>query len=210
MKIKSIFDKAFLRYGNVLENYNFSELFDELDKVTMPDSGIIYIASKSEFENVTEKKKIQSRGFGGIEIQIGCVCGYNNTLNCLEFHKSSEFNIAKDDIILVLGDVRDVENGIFNTEKCEAFFVPAGTGVELYGTTLHYAPFGKDNQGYKMLCVLPQGTNAPKIEFACQDFFDKMNGGINKWIMAHNEYQDASVFKGLIGKNIKLTDLEDN
>lgn len=209
MKIISVYDEKFNKYGKVLKGYDYSEIFAELEKIPMPENGIIYIASKKEFEEKKEMTVFKNRGFGGLPIQIGCVCGKNDILNCLEYHKSSEFNIAMDDIILVLGDTRKIKDGKFDTSDCEAFYVPAGMGVELYGTTLHYAPIGKDNQFYRMICVLPKGTNAEKIPFDEFDSDDKMCYGVNKWIIAHNEYEDNTIYKGLTGKNIKLSDLED-
>lgn len=208
MKVLSIYNENFNKYGKILEEYNYSELFKELGKISMPENGIIYIASKKDFEEKEEITAFQNRGFGGIPIQIGCVCGSNDVLNCLEYHKSSEFNIAMDDVILILGDLRKIKDGKFNTADCEAFLVPAGTGVELYSTTLHYAPIGKEGKAYRMLCVLPKGTNADKIPFEEKDNDDKTCYGVNKWILAHIDYNDNTIFKGLIGKNINISDLE--
>ena len=41
----------------------------------------------------------------------------------------------------------------------EYFFVPAGTAVELYATTLHYAPCSVDGKEFRCGVVLPRGTN---------------------------------------------------
>ncbi len=209
MKILSVNDTKFKKYGKVLAGYDYSEIFEELKKIPLPESGIIYIASNENFESKKEKELFMNRGFGGTPIQIGCVCGSNDILNCLEYHKSSEFNIAMDDIILILGDERDIVAGKYNTEKCEAFFVPAGVGVELFGTTLHYAPMGKNNENYRMICVLPKGTNGEKVPFTKTDIEDEMCFGVNKWIMAHAEYDDDTIYKGLVGNNIKFSDLEE-
>lgn len=55
---------------------------------------------------------------------------------------------------------QDIEDGdIYDTAKVEAFFVPAGTGVELYATTLHYAPCTAQEGGFRCVVVLPKGTN---------------------------------------------------
>ena len=43
-------------------------------------------------------------------IQIGYCNGPNSTLNGLEYHKSSEINIAITDMVLLLGKVQEVEN----------------------------------------------------------------------------------------------------
>lgn len=68
-------------------------------------------------------------------------------MNALEYHRSSELDIAQTDLILLLGMQQDIENGdIYDTSKVEAFLVPAGTGVELYATTLRYAPCKKPDE----------------------------------------------------------------
>ena len=43
--------------------------------------------------------------------------------------------------------------------KIEAFLVPAGTGIEVYATTLHYAPCHVNEGGFQCVVVLPKGTN---------------------------------------------------
>ena len=143
-------------------------------------------------------------------IQIGYVSGKCRTLNCLEYHKSSEFNIPLNDVILVLGKEEQIANGKFDTSLCKAFFIPAGTGVELYGTTLHYAPFNVKDDGYRMLCVLPMGTNAPKIEITPECDEDYFNFGVNKWLLVHKESDEAKngATLGLEGINITYEMLE--
>ena len=66
--------------------------------------------------------------------------GYNTKLNCLEYHRDSEINVGEQDFILLLAKEDEIEDGQLDTAKVKAFRVPAGTAVEVYGTTLHYAP----------------------------------------------------------------------
>ncbi len=129
--------------------------------------------------------EMQSRGFGGLPVQIGFVSGLARQLNCLEYHKSSEFNIALNDVILVFGCESDIANGTYDTAQCEAFFVPAGTGVELYATTLHYAPWHVHECGYCVACVLPRGTNHDAVTCVLKTNEDKFFRGVNKWLLAH-------------------------
>lgn len=209
MKIQSIESENFKKYGKILNGYDFGELFDKLSKIYVPEIGITYSASVEELESCRIKEELETRGFGGIPIQIGFVGGVNESLDCLEYHKSSEFNISLDDIILVLGCENKIENGKFDLSDCEAFFVPGGTGVELYGTTLHYAPFSV-NGAYKTICVLPKGTNAEKPQLATKTDEDKMCFGTNKWIMTHPEKakENLGMYVGLVGENIELKGLE--
>ena len=209
MKIYKVTDNEFKKYGQVMEGYDFSELFENLKKLDIPNEGITYEASVPSLESCKEKKLLENKGFGGMPIQIGYVGGNNKILNCLEYHKSSEFNIAQDDVVLVLGIQSEIEDGRFDTSLCKAFLVPAGTGVELYGTTLHYAPMNVNNEGYRVVCVLPLGTNGAKPEFEACTSEDKMCGGSNKWIMAHENAPEVKTgtYVGLTGENISFDKL---
>lgn len=210
MKIYSVNDKQFEEYGCVLCGYDYSELFEKLAKTEIPCKGIVYKASEATLENWAVSRELQERGFGGYPVQLGYVNGVNRTMNCLEYHKGSEFNIAMDDIILILGRVQDIVDGKFDSSLCKAFLVPAGTGVELYGTTLHYAPFNIEEDGYRVICVLPRGTNAPKINFETKCENDKMCFGVNKWLVAHPDASEVSegAHVGIVGDNISFDDLE--
>ena len=206
MKLKSVFDKEFKKYGAVLEGYDFSELLSALEKCNTPNSGIEYVASVPCLEECEIFDEFFKRGFGGMPIQVGYCNGVNDTLNALEYHKSSEFNIAKNDIVLILGLESDIEDGKYDTKNAEIFLVPKGVGVELFATTLHYAPCGLDPKGaYQMVCVLPRGTNGEKPEIENTDSFEaKMCFGSNKWLLAHPESDEAQkgAYVGLDGENI--------
>lgn len=210
MKVYKITDKEFCEYGKVLEGYDFKEFFNALEKLEIPDEGICYEASVKALEGDKEFTKMRDRGFGGMPIQIGYVGGNNKILNCLEYHKSSEFNIALQDVVLVLGKQTEIVDGKFDTSLCKAFLVPAGCGVELYATTLHYAPMNVSNEGYRVACVLPLGTNGDKPQLDIVSIEDKMCAGSNKWLMAHADSDDAKngAYVGLVGENIAFNNLK--
>ena len=182
----------------------YKRLFKNLGKEEIPKCGIKYVASEKYLEGCDEAKKMEKRGFGGYPVQLGYVSGSNRTLNCLEYHKSNEYNITMDDIILVLGHEWEIADGKFDSSLCKTFFVPAGTGVELFSTTLHYAPFNVNEGGYRMICVLQKGTNAPKIDFVPQNFEDKICYGVNKWLIAHADAPEVKdgAYVGITGENI--------
>ena len=95
---------------------------------------------------------------------------------------------------------------MYDTANCKAFLVKAGTGVELYGTTLHYAPMNVSGDGYRVICVLPRGTNYEKPDFKGVNAEDAMCAGSNKWLMAHAESDEAQkgMYVGLTGENISF------
>lgn len=210
MKLHKITDHEFAKYGRRLEGYDFTEFFARLSEKQIPKTGIVYEASDRALESCRIFSELRDRGFGGMPIQIGYVSADNHVLNCLEYHKSSEFNIALDEMILVLGLESEIVDGKFDTSKCEAFLVPAGEGVELFATTLHYAPFSAADGGYRVACVLPRGTNLDAPAISPMAFDDGWLYGSNKWIATLPGTDDAGkgVYVGLTGNNIYSMDIE--
>lgn len=210
MKLYKVTDCEFSEYGKILEGYCYEELAKHMETTEIPETGIVYQASFDKLEQTEAAEQMCLRGFGGYPVQLGYVNGKNHTMNCLEYHKSSEFNIALDDMILVLGKEQDIIDGKLDSALSKAFLVPAGTGVELYGTTLHYAPFNVNPKGYRAICVLPKGTNAPKKEFTVQSEEDKFCFGVNKWLLAHPDAPEVKdgAYVGINGANITISMLE--
>lgn len=207
MIIYEITDTEFMRYGKVLTGYDFSDLFEVLEKeIEIPEDGFDYVASVKAMESLPVAHELSIRCFGGMPIQLGAVFGKNDTLNCLEYHKSSELNIAQNEVILMLGKQEDLVNNQLDTSNVKAFRVPTGTGVELYATTLHYAPCNLEPAGYRVVCALPRGTNGPKPEGLTAEGEDCLCMGINKWLLAHADAPEIKngAFRGLVGTNIKL------
>ena len=78
--------------------------------------------------------------------------------------------------------------------------------IEVYATTLHYAPCGVDKKGFRCVVVLPKGTNYP-IEQPHLLKEDKRLAASNKWLLAHEEAKIAGAFNGLKGENISIGNL---
>ena len=203
MKIYRVTDKEFLPFGNVL-NMDTTEILAEAQKVQMPAEGSAYVPSKEEFEKLPIMETAQNEIFGGMPTQLGYCWGYNDTLNALEWHKCSEINIAITDIILLVGDVRDIEDGNrYDSAKVKAFKVLKGEAIEMYATTLHYCPIQTTKDGFGCVVGLLKGTNTA-LEFAPED---KLIFATNKWIIAHEdnaELLNKGVFGGVYGENYKI------
>ena len=206
MKIKSVFDQEFSVYGRVLEGYDFTEIIDILVKTSeKPGDQTIYIPSESNLEAAEVFKALSDSFYGGMPIQAGYCNGSNAALNCLEYHRGSEINIAADDIVLLVASLQKVKEGKLNTGQVEAFLAPAGTAVQLYETTLHYAPCnapGRD--GFRVVIILPLGTNTEKPVIVNRNTEDALLWAKNKWLMAHKESPEAGqgAYIGLSGPNI--------
>ena len=102
MKIQKATDPAFRKYGQVLEGYDFTVRIKEMKHTPVPED-VIYVPSVEELEALDVMKDLQNKGYGGLPIQIGYCNGNNKKLNAVEYHRSSELDIAVDDLILLLG-----------------------------------------------------------------------------------------------------------
>ncbi len=204
MEIKKITDEAFRKYGRVVQGYDFGPLMEALKKT--PDfEGVAYEPSIPELEATTTAAELQKKTFGELPIQVGYCNGVNYKLNAVEYHRSSEINVAATDAVLILGMQQDITDDFtYDTAKMEAFLVPAGTAVEIYATTLHYAPCSVGDNQFKVGIVLPAGTNCPLTE-AHDGWEDKLITAKNKWLIGHAEGGlDAGAHIGLVGKNLDI------
>ncbi len=101
----------------------------------------------------------------------------------------------------------DIENDILDTAKAKAFFVPKGVLVEVYATTLHYAPCHNDPaKGFRVLVALPLNTNTDYRPGKGKNTLDKSLWARNKWLLAHAESSEAKqgAYIGLKGENIDI------
>ena len=203
MKIHSVCDKEFAQYGRVLAELDTKELISAMEKTPVPDD-VIYVPSDKELESTPLYNIMSDSIYGGMPVQIGYCNGHNQKLNGLEYHRSSEIDIAVTDLILLIGRQQDIEqNYTYDTAKAEAFFVPAGCAVELYATTLHYAPCGIEGSGFKCVVVLPKGTNYDVTPLT-DNGEDRLLAATNKWLIAHMEAHIEGAFVGLKGENISV------
>ena len=157
MKILQITDPAFRKYGRKVEGIDFTKLVDKINGITPLPDGVAYEPSVPELEELDTADEISAKLYGELPIEIGYCNGHNAMLNALEYHRSSEINIAATDAVLMVGLQQDItEDFTYDTSLIEAFLVPKGTAVEIYATTLHYAPCNPDGAGFKVGIVLPK------------------------------------------------------
>lgn len=211
MNILSVTDAAFRKYGRVVANVDFTELIEAL-KQTPISEAVAYEPSVEVLEATSAMKELTKVTYGEMPIQIGYCNGHNSLLNALEYHRSSEINVAATDAILLVGCLADVEDDFtYDTSKVEAFLLPAGKAVELYATTLHYAPCGVNGNGFQVAIVLPKGTNYPlegnhaALVDGKTTNEDALLTATNKWLIGHAEGGlDEGSFLGLKGKNLNV------
>ena len=208
MKILPVTDPAFAPYGRVVEGYPVAGLLEALEKHTpCPEEGTVYFPKVDALHAAPDAAQIGDDLFGGMPFEFGCCNGRNTKLNCLEYHRDSEFNLGTEDFILLLAKMDDIVDGVLDTAKAKAFFVPKGVLVEVYATTLHYAPCHNDPaKGFRVLVGLPAGTNTDYRPGTGKNTLDKALWARNKWLLAHPESGEAAegAYVGLKGVNLDI------
>lgn len=203
MNIQKVTDAEFKTYGKILEGYDLTALMKVMTHTPLPTDDVIYVPSVEELEATAAGDELAKRGYGGMPIQVGYCNGNNYKLNAVEYHRSSEIDIAVNDLILLLGRQQDIrDDGTYDTADIEAFLLPAGTAVELYATTLHYAPCSAGEEGFRCVVVLPKGTNTELAFQPEKNGESKLMTATNKWLIAHEEAEIEGAFVGLKGENI--------
>lgn len=201
----SVYDPEFRTFGRVID-FPAEKLISACEKAAVyPESGSRYVPVMPELEAdpaMYGLVKRELRGEGSCE--IGCCWGFNSTLNCLEYHRASEHNVAVTDFVLLLAHQPDMEGFDLPAGKVTAFFVPKGTTVEVYATTLHFAPCQTEDTGFRCIVILPRGTNEPLKEPKPEGADGRLLWAADKWLIAHEENKPViarGAYPGLHGEN---------
>ena len=208
MKIYSVNDPEFKPYGRVVTGLEAAkaEILAALASTPLP-AATDYVAEDERLQELPAAVEVSEHLFGGMPCQLGWCNGHNTYLNCLEYHRDSEFNLGTDDFILLLATLSDLEDGELDTAKVKAFKVPAGVMVEVYATTLHYAPCHADaKKGFRVMVALPDQTNT---DFRPEDGANKLDKTLwarNKWLLAHPDSSEAKQGAAVLlkGENIDI------
>lgn len=208
MKIYSVLDPEFKMYGRIVTGMEdtTSEILTVL-KDTPQTESVDYVAEYVPLQELPAMIEVSKHLYGGMPVQLGWCNGHNTKLNCLEYHRDSEYNLGTEDFILLVAKQDEIEDGVLDTAKVKAFKVPAGTMVECFATTLHYAPCHCDPaRGFRVLVALPMGTNTEKPAIASKTPEDKLLWACNKWLLAHKDSNEAAAgaYVGLVGENIDI------
>lgn len=211
MKIYSVFDPEFKPYGQVVSGMDdtVAELLPVL-KDAPQGSGVEYVPEYAPLQELPAMVEVSEHCYGGMPVELGWCNGHNTRLNCLEYHRDSEFNLGAEDFILLLAKQDEIENGVLDTARVKAFKVPAGVMLEVYATTLHYAPCHCDpKKGFRVLVALPMGTNTDKPDITPKTAEDKLLWARNKWLLAHPDSGEAQqgAYIGLTGENIDIANM---
>lgn len=209
IELKSIEDKAFRRYGTVLDA-------DTREMVRILENRAIvkgYCMSDFELEKTEVFAYFRDGFYGGMPIQAGVCAGDNTKLNCFEYHRGAEINIAATDMVLLLAHTNDLKDNRIDSDLAQAFYIPKGACVALFETTMHFAPLSVYREGFICAVLLPLGTNGElEGHFEPRSLEDKLLFKKNKWLVGHPESLQvkSGAFCGILGENISLAPLEEN
>lgn len=162
-QILTLDDPKFAQYGVVYHQYDqyLPTITKTMDLVEIPATGSGYVPSFKQLEALPEIQKMSRDVYAGMPTQAGQTVGHVDSFSAIEYHTCSELNIMLNDVIMVLGKRQTLDQtGEFNPNNDgDIFFVPKNTVIELYNSTLHYAPIEVTKGGFKVIVILEKGTN---------------------------------------------------
>ena len=203
LPLYEVTDEAFSAYGRVLSGYDLAPALAAAEALPYPEEGSAYLPSVPAFEALAITSRIRDEVFGTLPTQMGYCYGKNSAMNATEWHASSELNVALTPLVLLLAKRTDMKDGALPSSAMTAFFVPAGTVLEIYATTLHFCPCQVQEKGFGCMVGLPLGTNVPLDEETDAPLLFRKN----KWLVCH-EKNDALIAKGvsvgIYGENIQV------
>ena len=126
MKIFSATDPEFKPYGRVVAGLDTAkaEILAALANTPLP-AATDYVAEDAALQELPAAVEVSEHLFGGMPCQLGWCNGHNTYLNCLEYHRDSEFNLGTEDFVLLLARQEEIAGGKLDTAKVKAFRVPA-------------------------------------------------------------------------------------
>ncbi len=209
MHIYSVNDPEFAEYGRIVDGYDEEKaaIVKALAENTPCPDGVDYVPEEPALQGLPGAATLAASLFNGLPTQFGWCNGHNTKLNCFEYHRNSEFNLGTEDFILLLARQQEIKDWKIDSSVTKAFLVPKGVLVEVYATSLHYAPCsGHKGEGFRVLVALPAGTNVGTTPVRGDCSEDKLLRASNKWLLAHPDAAEASdgAWVGITGPNIDI------
>ena len=118
MKIFSVTDPEFKPYGRVVTGLDTAkaEILAALANTPLP-AATDYVAEDAALQELPAAVEVSEHLFGGMPCQLGWCNGHNTYLNCLEYHRDSEFNLGTEDFVLLLARQEEIAGGKLDTAK---------------------------------------------------------------------------------------------
>ena len=211
LTILSVDDPEFASYGCVHKTVKLPEMKKFLYGVERTEDEY-YVPGEPALESLEEAVQFTEDMFGQVPCQIGWYYGNGHKLNALEYHKCSEILYEYESCVVIVGHLWDIKDNEVDTKDLKLFYVPADTCVELYATTLHYAPVTAGKNCVMQIVAQSKGTNTPLLSPAeGNEPENKYLLERNKWVLCHPEAKEAlgpKAFVGIKGDNITVIPTE--
>ena len=203
----------FGRYGRVLSEYDPAEIIERALELLPESEEVVYEASVGALEKPSAFSRAIARSvFGGMPVQVGWCYGQNSRMDAVEYHKGIEVLVCLTDVVLLVGDLRDVAYGgeiSYDSKRIAAFFAPRGSVVEFHAWNLHFAPIHAHRGGrFATLVYLAKGTNEPLSYSVERVGESRLLLAMNKWLIAHPDavaLAEGGAYVGITGENIVVT-----
>ncbi len=199
LSIHRIDSEAFRAYGRLHIVEQAQEIMQlALEAVDTPQSGNVYVPDVPQLTRHLAVQALAAKVYGGLAVQAGVCAGTNTVLNGIEFHQGNETLVAAEDCVLILGEMKDMHAGCYDTKNVAYFYMAKGQVAELYSTTLHYTPC-RVGKAFCTVVILLQGTNLPLQGIKPQGLLSKTN----KWFITHETMSEKiaqGAFVGLVGE----------
>ena len=208
LRLYSVNDPEFSRYGRVLELPGCDLLSYALSRTPIPESGNCYVASDPALEAQPAVRTLRRLVYGEAEIQAGYCNGRGDTLNAEEYHRCSEVNLTTTGLVLLLALPEDLRDRRLHSKDVVGFYLPPMTAVEVLPLVLHFAPCKIAEAGFNCLVILEKDTNTPisGVDTGA-DGEQKLLWMRNKWLTCHPASPQAGegAYVGITGENIVLS-----
>ncbi len=203
----------FAKYGRLLRQYNAAEMIERALAILPNSEKVVYEPSVPALEVHSQlNDAVEREVYGGMPVQVGWCYGQNLQMAGLEYHKGSEINVCLTDVLLLVGDERDIvyeESISYPTSSVAAFYAQKGSVVEFHPWNLHYAPLHVRQGGsFATLVYLPRGTNYALPYSVPQVGENRLLFAVNKWLLIHPDQKDTiaqGAYPGLLGNDIFVT-----
>jgi len=210
LEINEVSSPGFAVYGKVHPSVELPEMERFIYSVERSHDEF-YVPCEEKLMALDEADQFKSDLFGQVPCQVGWYYGNGTKLNAIEYHKCSEVLYEFEPCVLILGLLWDIKDDSLDTASMKVFYVPANTCVELYATTLHYAPCRAGSEPVMQIVAQSMYTNTPLLTPA--EGNERENKYLlqrNKWVLIHPEAVEIipDGFIGLRGDNITVNPAE--
>ncbi|MCD7838286.1 MAG: DUF4867 family protein [Clostridiales bacterium] len=204
--IEEVTDPSFRQYGQLLPHFQFPEMKRYIYEETPIPADV---TCSPELMAMDEAIQITQYVYGETACQVGYFSDSPDHMNALEYHKCSELLVEFEPCVIIVGQIWQIEQDRLNAADLKVFYVPADTCLELYATTLHFAPCAATTAGVRQVVCQTATTNTPLHHPERRDLTGENKYLLqrNKWVIAHKDAApmfDETVWMGIEGENLAV------